>query len=597
MIERLIKFTTIIFFLLLPLYFLPLSQYGVETDKQALLIFTTLLFFLFWIIKTFKEKKFHLIRTPFDSIFLLLSFIFLASTIFSAPNKIDSLIHPMGSATIVFLTFFYFLLNQFTPLKLGIIIAPLLISSSLVSLLIIIAQFVSINFHPLGDSFTVLLFFTPLIVYTLVDLLLHLRSHLVFKKLIVKITPFILFLSTAIISLYRLFTDQKILVLPLSFGWSIMLEMYKNLSYFILGVGPGNFQYAFSLGKPASINQTDFWNLITSFSSSFLLTLATEVGVIAALLFIVITIKILRLWTSKLNISKPYLLSLITSLILQIILPGNISLLILTFILLAAVVPKWESKKISVSPILPISLIGLIGLIFYLQTRFYLSDIAFRLIPQTLNNQTFQDADLYLKKAAGFNPSSHQIYAAAGALNWQLANLALSDNTATDSAQNALNYFQNAISQTNQAIKLNSKNSQYYGQLARIYQSLIGRVTDAEKWVLDAYIEQIALEPNSPQPKVALGTAFITMRQYDNAYFYLVEAVNLKPDWNNAHYNLANLYYQSGNFPKTAAELQNTLNLTPADSSDYQRVKSELEQINSLITTAATQSATRSATP
>lgn len=408
------------------------------------------------------------------------------------------------------------------------------------------------------------------------------------KKL--SILPLIISLIlTALYTLYQLITLKTFVlppILPVSFAWPILMEGYKNFGNFLLGVGPSNYQYIFMLGKPAAFNETSFWNLIFTSSSTYFLTLASEVGILGVGLFLYLVVKIL-----KSTISKPYLILLIITLLIQLLLPGNILLLTLTFILFAYVLPKHETKKISVTRVLPISLIGLISLIFFLQSRYYLSDISFRLAQQSLNNNSLNDAEFYTEKSLSFNPLSDRTHLLSGALNFTKASLLGPGATDSATLTKQVEYFQNSITHTKKAIDLNPQNSQYYGQLAQIYESLIGKVSDSQKWALDSYNRQIMLEPNSPQPKLAAANLLMKLSQDQYSFNLIIQAISLKPDWNNAHYNLAILLSRAGRLIEAKEELQKTLVLTGSNTNDYQKVQEEINKLDGIINQQASQSA------
>jgi cytochrome c-type biogenesis protein CcmH/NrfG len=56
------------------------------------------------------------------------------------------------------------------------------------------------------------------------------------------------------------------------------------------------------------------------------------------------------------------------------------------------------------------------------------------------------------------------------------------------------------------------------------------------------------------------------------------QAIALKPDWANAHYNLAWSLYQQKNYQQAATEMQTVLNLLPnKESNDYKNAEKNLE--------------------
>ena len=91
------------------------------------------------------------------------------------------------------------------------------------------------------------------------------------------------------------------------------------------------------------------------------------------------------------------------------------------------------------------------------------------------------------------------------------------------------------------------------------------------------------LDPTSPQPRLTAGMFFLSFGQLDQAMALINQAINLKPDWNAAHYNMAVALAQSQKYKEAAAELQKAIDYTPQNSEDSKRLQQELEQLKALI--------------
>jgi len=594
------------FLFIFPLYFLPLGNASIDYDKQVVLIFFSFLLFLFSLIKIFRGKKAVLTATPFDLPLLFFSGIFVASTIFMAPNKVGSLTAPLGTGTILALTFLYFSLTQ----QRTTYFYPLIIPALFISFLVIISQFNLPTISPLGSPLSSFLYLLVIGVFLVTHLALQIPSLKTKKikllSLLFHAAVTFIILAGSVVSLFRLSTDAKPLILPFSFGWHIMMEVFKNFGRFLLGVGPSNFSYAYTIAKPVSINATPFWNLIPASSSSYFFTLATEVGIFAALFFLFLLIKAISL--ARISDTKPVLISLITALVLQFFLPSNIVLLTLTVILLAAAAPR---KQFTLKCLIPSSYIIvpaflLFGLIIYFQAKIYLADISYRTSISLANNQKLPDAYGLSLRAIDFDPYKENYYLYSGSLAMNLAQNLAGNPNATDSARNISFLSGQAVNDAQAAIRLNPLSSSSWGQLASVYQTLIGSVTDAEQFALDAYNREFALDPVSPQPRVAAAGLLLSLSSakdaspsaranlLSQAYSLLLQAVNLKPDWNTTRFNLAQLFLQNKDYPAAAAELQRTLDLTPADSEDYKNVQKMLDQVKPLLPGESTPSASPS---
>lgn len=619
MIDNLIKFFTFVFFLLFPVYFLPFVNSVAESDKQFILFVFSLILFGLLVVKIIRDKTFVLVRTPVDLLFFLLILTFITSSLIFAPNKIASFTSPSGTGTLIGLFLLFISLNQSS-----FSLYPLIISTVILSLLYLGTLFKIISAgNLLPDILQLFPFFLVTGIYILSDT--YFPKSNPFKKhlsRVFKIFASILLVPTTVLSGYHFFTDQKPLLLPFSYGWVIMMETFKNFGNFLIGVGPANFSYAYTMGKPAALNLTPFWNIIAVSSSSFFLTLVTEAGILAGIFFCMIAFKVFGFFSSpirQISNRKPSLISLIISLAFLFLLPSGIILLTLTIILLSLAAPKWNMTKktlpANMSYIFWFVLFAILAGLFY-TGKIYLANIYFRQAVKEATSGNNQPAISSLENvyknsllAVNTDPSNENYYGLSGNLALILAQNYSQNSQATGSAQKISSLTQQAVNDARTATQLNAYSSQNWAQLAGVYQTLSGTVIGAQQSALDAFSKQISLDPQNPIPRVGAAGILITstlfdkldqldkssqstqLAQINQAFFLLNQAISLKPDWNNAHYNLAVLLRQTKKYPDSVAEYQRTLDLTPVDNSDYQKIKQELEQLKTLILKEATPSA------
>jgi len=629
MFQRIINLFISLFLFFLPIYFLPIGNTLIDSDKQTLLVFSTLLLFLIFTIKVITQRKITFVKTPVDLLLLALLIAFIFSTLFISPNKIESLTNPMGMGTILAATLLFFILTQINFKSQISNLKFLVLSSSLVSLFILIQQFtidnkqlVISNLSPLGGLLPSFSFLLPIAVYLGADWVMLLRrpsggdpsgrlpgvakscaGRCMVKRLL-KGVIFILILSALTFCAFHLATDQKPLFIPFRFGWSIMMETYKNIPNFLLGVGPANFVSAYTLGKPAVLNSTPLWNAVAYSSTNFPLTLATETGIAAVIIFLLIIIKTF-LFPQNPNFQKnsiPYFAALLTGLFLQLIFPSNVALFTLTLILLALACPKKETRQFTIDNrqlaiYLIIPLIFIVLFLFFFQGNIYLSDIYYRKALAAVSSQNLFEANNQSVSSVNRNQRSERNLLLASQLSLESAKSLSQGPNASASAQQISSLLQQSVSYARQATTLNPQNSQNYAQLAQVYQTMIGGVKNAEQLALDALSAQMRLDPTSPQPKLAAGGLLLSAGQLDQAYLLFSQAIDLKPDWNNAHYNLANLYLQTKNYQAAVTELQSTLALTPTDSEDYKKVQKDLQTVKSLLPNEATPSTSLGTSP
>ncbi len=596
MLNKFISFTAILFLLIFPIYILPVKIPSLDFDKQIVLVVFSLLFLLLFTLKLATGKKIVIKRTPIDLLLMGLVLFSVLSVLLSSPNKISSFLSPGGPVTLFALAILYCVFA-----RISVSLFPFVISSVVVALIVLLGETGIIpslsTFSPVGNSFTAFTFLATVAIYMGSDALISLfspRLHKHIKSIIViialKFLPLLIVLSAAGVSAFHLFTDRKPILLPFAYGWPIMMEAFKNFQNFIFGIGPNNFASIFTLGKPAGINLTPYWNLMSTTSSSFLLNLTTESGIIAVFFFALIILKSLRRQSDQKARScfPPFL----TAAILLILFPGNIMLLTVFFVFLALSSPKsdynlpFNNHRLAVYFSFLVVLISLTA--SYFSGKTYLGNFFYRQAIRQLADQKLENAYFLSQKALKLDPYSEYNYLLSSSLALTTAqNLSQSKN-ATESAGKISFYAQQSIDLSRMAVNLNPQDSRNWEQLVMVYSSLVGTVKDAEKFALDAYSRQLVLDPNSPVVKVRAGEFLMNLQQYDDAQNLFIQAINLKPDWNISHYDLGILLAQNKRYPEAEVQLQKTLELTSENSKDYKLIQNQLEQVKKLVPKEAT---------
>lgn len=592
--NKITKFATNLFLFLLPLYFFPQVSPALESDRNFFFIIFTLILTAFFILKTLMEKKLKLHIKRVHILLFLLSVLALLSLLISSPNKIEALISPMGVGTIFAVTLFSLLVTEIHPT-----LTPVLVSSIILSCIAVLSNLGLLTWLPLPYTNLYTFFFSLVIsAYAASEIIISVshQKKKIKSKIILLSIVLLSNLLNLVFSAVKIYPNLNFLFLPYQFGWSILLEMYKNIQFLLFGVGGANFAYAFSLGKPPLINLSPFWNTISNTSSSFFLTLSTEYGVFAAVIFIALFLQTIRPLPAK-----AYLIPLIITFLILFFFPSDMLLFIFLIFLLSLSGPDTKTIEINLHDfkitISAIFFVIFLLFILVLTIRSYAADIFFRQSLADYSSSSPNPVAAYpsLEKAIALNPYSDRYFAYSSPLSLEIAKNLGQQTPASESAK-LQPLFSQAVSHAKKAVGLNPKNSENWAILAYTYKSLTGIVTDSEKNSLEALSQQILLDPNSAQPRLTAGGIMMSLGQYEQANLLFNQAINIKPDWNNAYYNMANLFFTLKNYPRAREELGKSLNFTPPDTDDYRRIKSELDQLNNLLSPPATQSATISAT-
>lgn len=529
----------------------------------------------------------------------LLSIIYIISALFQSPNLAIALTTPLSVTGIISGSILYLLLsinissNQREKLLFLIVIDAVIIS---LYLLVMYLDFIPKSVAtPAGNLLSSAIFILSIGIYLAVRSFqiiikkVHL-SHLIKNyKLIFYIISLIIIIPAVISVSFHLLTDQKPIILPLQFGWMIFYKITQNLKLFLLGVGPTNFLTAFTLGRPAEFNQTPFWNVTFSSSSSFFLTLATEAGIIAALLYIFLLIE--SLFTAV----KSYIsgdlrfaaaVTVIFLLTTLLVLPGNLTVLILIFVLLAFISKKYKWLEIDLTKIkafiylIPMAIIILSAVIVYFSGRFFLAEIYFKksLIVTQKNGGTIYDLQ---RKGLILNPYLDRYHVTFSQTSLALANaLAAKKDLSDEDRQNIPKLVAQSIEEARTAVRLYPTSIVNWDNLSRTYSQLINFATGSAQWAIESESQKITLDPTSPNPRLSMGLLQLSLKDLPEAEKFLLQAVSLKPDLIPARFNLAKVYKEEQKYDQARKEFQKTKSLLPADSQDHKLIDAELEKLS-----------------
>jgi len=622
-----IVLTTVV---LLPLFFLPVTSEFYEFNKLALLIAATLILLILLTVLYVSERQVRVLRSPFGLPLLAFAAAWIISTILKTPNRVDALLQPGNTSTIIAFTLFFFSavnlvrsrkeLNWLTSAFLGSLSLLALISivwgSGLVDKIMPVAFLKLPTWNPTG---------TP--VGTMVTLLITLPFLTISiikdkagspRTLFFAICLFFNLIGAGVLG-YRLFGPGSIapVFLPQSTAWSIALEAMKTSP--LLGTGPATFISDFTHFRPVTFNLNPAWNIRFGTSSNFYFHLLTTVGLAGLITYLFLAYKTLSLLVKTVHFPSesplyPQVLACLISLILifvsQIFLPLSFitsavffTLLILTTLSLKHlgsslvheanidIVASGETGRRS--PLLPgIALLVVLSLALptlYLGARAYWAEVLFQ---QALTAAAKNDGKTTydtLIKAIAVNPYVDSYRLAYSQTNLLIANSLAAKKDLTDDDRNTITQLvQQAIREAKNAVTLNPAKAANVENLAAVYRNLLNLAQGADQWTLASYQQAIQLDPTNPNLRIALGGLYYAGKNYDEAIRLFQQAVDLKPDLANAQYNLAAAYREKGDYPRALAAMQNILNLLDRTSTDYAKANAELTELQKKVTVTPT---------
>lgn len=609
---------------LIPLFFLPNTGDFFATNKQAVLVIIAAAATLAWAVQNVLRRQIRLSAGPAMVPLLLLALVYVLSSYLQSANAIESL--RGRTSTILSLVLIYLATGSMLHSREHIVrvFAALFFSLTLASLVQLFAFFglgqvlgipwlSTRAFNPVGGPL-------PLVTLTITlipaALILGLRSETPALKLVAFASViFGAFASILAGSILIPSGDTPLALLPLSAGWTVAVEIFKNPRTALLGTGPETFATTFAVLKPLALNATPVWNVRFTNSSNEMLTILTTTGLLGfgAYLWALGGSFLKSVSVGNRNPEALAIrLSLAVTLVLHFLIPLSPVLTMVAFLLLvlvtidlksedkisdvilsffAAKVVKAEKSELAPPPtktkgtevlpwILLLLTIALILAAFVLHVPAYAAkSVYYHSLQAAAANKGTETYNLQIQ-AVKLNPYDPNIRMAYSQTNLALANaIAAKGNLSDQDRTNVTQLIQQSIREAKAATILDPRNSLVFSNLAMIYRQLVNLAEGASNWTIASYTRAAQLEPTNPQLRLELGAVYYAQSNWDQAIQLFGQAVSLKPDWANAHYNLAAAYREKKDYANAAKELRGVLKLLDANAPDYGKAQEELADL------------------
>ncbi|MDO8637984.1 MAG: O-antigen ligase family protein, partial [Candidatus Daviesbacteria bacterium] len=410
--------------------------------------------------------------------------------------------------------------------------------------------------------------------------------------------------------------------LPFQASWKISIDSFRDSP--LWGTGPGTYLFDFTSYKPISFNTTKFWNIRFDqpFNEYFqILATLGALGLIAILLLTVVFLSsaFKSLTSTQGSLSLSLAITCIVFFLLLLLHSSTLLVWVLGIIFLAffMIVNKNLTKQIHIGitnpgsrkvdengdvslqfDILPvlilIAIVALVGTGYYfVGYKFALADFHHR---QALNAASLgQGFNAYnsLITAERINPDIDLYRIDMAQTNFALANIIASSKGPTEASpagsltdedkQNIQTLLSQAISEGRNATTLSPRNPANWEVLGSIYRQISGVAQNALSFSLDSYGRAIQNDPLNPTLRLTVGGIYYSAKNYDLAIRFFGDAVNLKPDYANAYFNLGVAYKDKGDLVSAASAIQQTVSLLDQNSEDYKVASKFLEDLKAQI--------------
>lgn len=521
-------------------------------------------------------KKLNITRSPFD-VLILLFVVVSGLSAFLTTNRIMNLV---GDPLLYAGSFLLFLLitNLITKGKrLSILLTVITGAASLLAIWSLVNIKIPVNFTPPWSQLTQLLFLVATVP-------LAFGNYFKRKNALTGVILAIIVFGVGA-TFYTVYKSPPAL-LPVETGWKIAAgTMGRSLLTAVFGIGPANYLDAFSLYKPGEFNSTSIWNLRFPNGANYYFYLLSTVGIAGFGLFAALIYKLVTL--VKKEFEKSLLVSLGLIVVMFLFLPAPAILIALFFVLLGIFVcenPEITKKQeITINPLPVLIVAGLIFASGIFLGKIVLADYYFtQSLKAAAANDGTKTYNLQIQ-AINLNPDNDAYHVSYSQTNLALADSLAGQQNLTDQQKNTvIQLVQQAIREGRSATALNPNRASNWENLSLIYRSLINFAQGADQWTLTSINQAIALDPTNPRLRLDLGSLYFAGKDYAAAGQMFSQAVNLKPDYANAHYNLAQALKNMGSDDQAKQELQTTASLVCGlgQTADCDNVNKEIADLN-----------------
>lgn len=358
----------------------------------------------------------------------------------------------------------------------------------------------------------------------------------------------------------------------------------------ILGWGPGSFKYGWSKFKSSALNQTIFWNVRFTKGGTEILETLGSIGLLGTALYIAIFITAVVLSIKQFLIFQKEKKSLQWALFLgafcsfislsaiKMLYPANVSLGFLWWlflgILTASSVAKGKIINMKIdskqgflfSFVIILALIGSVFM-FYLQGARYLAEAKYEQAFRA--GESFETVERRLLEAIGSNPYQEIIFRDLAQLYLAKANQEAVRTDITDEQKMADvgRFVGNAVAAARRATEINPKNVANWQTRGATYKNLIGMSEGAFDWAIKTYESALELEPTNPFilleiSRIYLAQSNLVSEATDReslliqAEDSIKKAIDLKPDYAPAFYQMALIYESQGRREQAISTLE-----------------------------------------
>lgn len=393
----------------------------------------------------------------------------------------------------------------------------------------------------------------------------------------------------------------------LSHSWQIAKQVLQE--HPIGGSGPGTWIYDYSKYRSPAVNISQFWSVRFERGVSSFLTLIATVGIMGISLWLILLISAVTkslshlsresnddVWQAHLTVFSAWATSAFISFIANFNLAHGFTFWFLLALLAALVATgsyTWDAvrKPMTVTVLSIVFLVLCIGAISvtWLAGQRLVADANYSsAVLSFRSGKQIQESVDRLNAAVALNRLNDAYYRNLSQAYLIRASQVVQGKD-SDKGRLVNQLVSASIDTAKRATEISSANVDNWANLAMVYQAIASFTRGADEFAIKNYQEALAREPNNPVFYNEIGKLYIlradayrtllsskdektrldaesnARAELDKAAEQLNQAIQAKPDFANAHYNLGILYERQGRLQEAIAKMEDVLRTNNRD--------------------------------
>lgn len=420
--------------------------------------------------------------------------------------------------------------------------------------------------------------------------------------------------------------------LQLSFdnSWKVAASAFTDNPF--LGTGPESFLFNYTQYKPIEINSTNLWAIRFDTAHNEYLQFLGTVGGLGLMALIFLAVMVVNfawkgLFQHENNIATALAISSLVSVIMLALHTSTPVVMVAMFLVFAMLMTlhkqlngkvdefsigikaskvrentSYDINNMVVGDILPVILLIpiliFVGWCSFETYRAVAADIYHR---KALNVASTKALDTYnyLIAAENLNKRIDLYRIDLAQTNFALANAIAASKGPTEASPggsltdadkaNIQTLLSQSVAEGRNAVALSPRNSANWEILASIYRQISGVAQNALSFSLDSYGRAVALDPLNPALRLNIGGVYYSAKNYDLAIRFFDDAIKLKPDYENAYYNLSVALRDKGNLKESQLVAEQLVSRLQKDTNnpDYKVAADYLADLKARIATGS----------